>query len=70
MATINPSSLSASPVRETTDYAIELVTTRPVTGTLLETPDMPGRMFGFYDPILDAVQLYVIDKSGYRVLAI
>jgi len=70
MGFINQPNISGQSIRETYDTAIELVSTRPDTGVLLSVKDTPGRLFGYYDGAIDCVRLYIIDRSGYRVLPI
>ena len=70
MGIVNPAQLGAQDIRATVDVTLELVLVRPDTSVILTTPDIPGRLFGYYDPAFDTVRLYVIDRSGFRILSL
>lgn len=53
-----------------TNATIEIVLDRPDTSTVLTTPETPNRLVGYYDPILQGVELYVVDRSGLRWMRI
>ena len=67
---INRSSISAQSIRENTDLTIEILNELPNTSAYLDTPVTPNVLFGFYNHILDKVQLYVSDPTGRRFLKI
>lgn len=70
MGIVNPAQLGAQDIRATVDVTIELVLTEPDTSVNLTTADIPGRLFGYYDPAYDTVKLYMIDRSGFRILSL
>jgi len=67
---INRTSLSAQSIRENTDLTIEFLLTPPVSGQYLEAPVTPNVLYGFYNDVLDVVQLYVSDTTGYRLIRV
>ena len=67
---INPSQLSAQPIEQNNDIAIEMLTVRPTVGVQQPTSDTPNKLVGYYDGLTDQVELYVVDNSGYRYLKI
>lgn len=67
---INPSQLSAQPIEQNQDVAIEILTDRPTSGAYLTTPVTPNKLVGYYDSLTDYVELYVVDNTGYRYLKI
>ena len=67
---INPSQLSATPITTNFYVAIEFLAQRPSSNEYLTTPDTPNKLVGYYDGVTDYVELYVVDKSGYRYLRV
>jgi uncharacterized FlgJ-related protein len=68
--TINRTQLGATSITENFDVAIEFLAQRPVTNQYQTTPDTPNKLVGYYDSVTDYVELYVVDKSGYRYLRV
>jgi hypothetical protein len=67
---INRTSLSSQSIQTNTDSVIEIVYTRPDVNSVLQTPEVPGKLLGFYNGSTGFVELYVIDKSGLRYLPV
>lgn len=67
---INPAQFSAQPIEENYDVTIEILPERPDTLEYLETPVVPNRIVGFYNPLTDRVDLYITDGIGRRYLKI
>lgn len=67
---INPTQLSSTPITENFDVAIEFLASRPSTTAYQSTPDTPNKLVGYYDSVTDYVELYVVDKTGYRYLRV
>lgn len=67
---INRSSLSAAPIQQSTESVIEIRTTQPDPSEPLDTPDIPGRLIGYYNGISGYVELYVVGGDGVTLLRI
>lgn len=67
---INRSSISAQPIKENTDVAIQMTATRPDTGAFFSSPVAPNILSGYYDSFTDQVELYIIDPSGNRYVRV
>lgn len=67
---INRSSISAQPIRENADVAIEMKATRPDTSVFFASPVAPNILSGYYDAFTDQVELYIIDPTGNRYVRI
>lgn len=67
---INPTQLAATPISQNFDVAIEFLNSRPSTTEYQSTPDTPNKLVAYYDGVTDYVELYVIDKTGYRYLRV
>jgi hypothetical protein len=63
--TINRSFISTEPASEALTR-IEIVAQRPSTDVLNDPPETPLRIVGYYNQQLNAVELYVVDRSGLR----
>ena len=66
--TINRISISSQSIKENTEAVIEIKTTQPSTIDTLAQAETPGKLIGYYDAISDRVNLYVVDRSGFRLL--
>jgi len=67
---IQRSSISASPISENYDVTVEFLIERPSTEVFQTVQDTPGKIVAYYDGLIDAVELYVVDKTGYRYLRV
>jgi hypothetical protein len=67
---IQRSSISASPIIENYDVTVEFLIERPSTEVFQTVQDTPGKVVAYYDGLIDAVELYVVDKTGYRYLRV
>ena len=63
--TINRSFISTEPASSALTR-IEIVTQRPSTEGIIDPPETPLRIVGYYSQQLDAVELFVTDRSGLR----
>jgi hypothetical protein len=67
---INPTQLTSIPITDNLDVTVEFLVSRPSTTVYQSTPNTPNKLFAYYDSIADYVELYVVDKSGYRYLRV
>ena len=67
---INPVSMTSQSITENTDAVIEVRYVEPVLGALLDPPETPNKLIGYYDGTADAVRLYIVDNSGLRLLSL
>tara|TARA_Y100001972_G_scaffold121949_1_gene166759 strand:- start:733 stop:942 length:210 start_codon:yes stop_codon:yes gene_type:complete len=65
---INPVSISSQSIAENTDACIDVRYTEPPVGTILNPPETPNKLIGYYDGTFDVVRLYIVDDSGLRLL--
>lgn len=62
--------MTSESITTNTDAVIEMVYIEPDPSVLLSPAQTPGKLFGYYNGILDAVQLFIVDSSGLRLLRI
>lgn len=67
---INRSLLGSESIKTNTDSVIEVRTTEPDVFEILDPPDIPGRLVGYYNGSSGFVELYIVDGSGLRLLKI
>jgi hypothetical protein len=67
---INPVSMTSQSIQENTDVVIEVRYVEPPAGVLLDPPEVPNKLIGYYDGNSDTVRLYIVDNSGLRLLAL
>lgn len=67
---INRSSITAQPITENTDSIIEMKDTKPDRFGVIDPPETPGKLIGYYNGSFDFVELYVVSGSGTRLLRI
>jgi len=67
---INRTSITAQSIKENTDLTVQLLALPPSTTQYLETPVEPNTLVGFYNDVLDAVELYVTDATGRRYIRV
>lgn len=67
---INPVSMTSQSITENTDAVIEVRYVEPVLGDLLDPPETPNKLIGYYDGIANVVRLYIVDNSGLRLLSL
>jgi hypothetical protein len=63
---INRSFVSTQDISQVTNATVEIVATRPDMNNLIDPPETPNRMIGYYNGLGDFVELYVVDASGLR----
>ena len=66
MAEFSEPGISSVPVDSNIDVVISMVNARPILNETIETRQAPGRIVGYYNPQLDAVELFVVGASGQR----
>ena len=62
--------LGSSTYEDSVDVRITLLSTRPDLTTDMATPLLPGQLLGYYNPSVDAVELYTIDSTGYKYVRV
>lgn len=62
--------MTSESVTTNTDAVIEIVYAEPDPTVLLSPAQTPGKLLGYYNGLLDAVQLFIVDSSGLRLLRI
>lgn len=62
--------IGSTPYEEDTSVTILMLNERPDTTQDLATPLKPGQIVGYYNAVIDAVELFTIDRTGYRYLRI
>ena len=67
---INSVSMTSQSIQENTDAVIEVRYVQPPVGALLDPPEVPNKLIGYYDGNFDTVRLYIVDNSGLRLLAL
>ena len=67
---INPVSMTSESTTTNTDAVIQVVYSEPNLAILLDPPDIPGRMLGFFNGSTGVINLYMVDNSGLRLLRV
>jgi hypothetical protein len=67
---INPVSMASQSIQENTEAVIEVLYVEPNLADLLDPPQTPNKLIGYYDGTSDVVRLYIVDNSGLRLLAL
>jgi hypothetical protein len=67
---INRAFVGSQDISTVTNATIQIVLDRPDTTTLIDPPETPQRLVGYYNPSLQGVELYVVDRSGLRWMRI
>jgi hypothetical protein len=66
---INPVSLTSESVYENTESVVEVRYTQPpLPETLLDPPETPNKLIAYYDGAADSASLYIVSRSGLRLL--
>ncbi len=65
---INPGYISSQPIDEDINVTISLLSTRPTPLTVIDPPQSPGLIVGFYNGSIDVVELFMVDGSGTRYI--
>lgn len=66
---INPASFSSQPIYENTDVVLDVIKAQaPLPEELLDPPQVPGKLFAYYNGASDTVRLYIVNGSGLRLL--
>jgi len=67
---INPSQLGTAAAEDNNLATVEFLLTRPQAGVYNQTPQIPNKLFGYYDGLTDTVEIYISDATGYRYLRV
>ena len=67
---INPVSMTSESIKTNTDAIIEVVYAEPDLNILLDPPDTPGRILGFFNGASGVINLYIVDNSGLRLMRV
>ena len=62
--------MTSQSIQENTEAVIEVLYTEPNLADLLDPPQTPNKLIGYYDGVDDVVRLYIVDNSGLRLLAL
>lgn len=62
--------MTSESITTNTDAVIEIRYTEPDTTALIDPPDTPNKLVGYYQGSTDVVRLYITDNSGLRLLAL
>lgn len=63
---INPSGIKSVEISQDANTCIQLLPTRPVEGAVFSPAKQPGLLVGFYNGVLDGVEIFVVDYTGTR----
>ena len=64
---INPGFIAAQPVSQNNEVYIEFLAEEPPYDLILDTPKPPGLLLGYYNPIYNVVNLYIVGATGLRL---
>jgi hypothetical protein len=67
---INPTSIASQSIKENTNSVIELRYTRPSTTDVFNPPEVPGKLIGYFNGATGFVELFVVNKSGTKLLPV
>ncbi len=67
---INRAVITATPISQNTQITIEMLLAQPVLGVALDVAVSPNTMYGWYNPTIDKVELYISDINGLRWLRV
>ena len=62
--------MTSQSIQENTEAVIEVLYVEPNLADLLDPPQTPNKIIGYYDGTSDVVRLYIVDNSGLRLLAL
>ena len=66
---INSVSMTSQSVTENTDAVIEVrYVEPPLPEVLMDPPETPGKLIAYYNGVDDTTSLYIVDRSGLRLL--
>jgi hypothetical protein len=66
---INRVSLTSESIHENTESVIEVrYTDPPLPETILDPPETPNKLIAYYNGSFDSVSLYIVSRSGLRLL--
>jgi len=67
---INRVSFTAQSIKENFDATIEIRTQQPRHQEVLDPPETPNKLVGYFNGATGYVELYVVDPSGTKMLRI
>ena len=67
---INRTSLSSEAIETNTNSVIEMRSVRPEAGGIIDPPEPPGKIIGFFNGASGFVELYIVSGSGNRLLRV
>lgn len=66
---INRVSLTSESVYENTESVVEVRYTQPPTpDDILDPPETPNKLIAYYDGTTNTVNLYIVNRSGLKLL--
>lgn len=66
---INRLSISSQSIKENTEAVVEVVYTQPpAPDELLSPAKTPGKLIAYYNGADDTTRLYIVSRSGLRLL--
>ncbi len=68
--TINSPSIGSNPIQDSPEMIIELLAERPEIGNFFSPNRTPAQLVGYYNPVLDRVELYIVNSNGNQFLNI
>ena len=67
---INRTSITADDIRQNYDVAIQILADRPSTTERLDSPVSPNMLVGYYNDVLNVVELYITSASGFNYIRV
>ena len=67
---INTPSIGSNPIQDNPEMIIGFLPERPQLGNFFAPAQTPSKMVGYYDPVTDRVELYVVDARGTKYLRV
>ena len=67
---INRVNISSRSIEDTRNVTIQVLNVKPDINAILDPPEPPGKLVGFYNGSTGYVELYVVASSGTRLLKI
>ena len=66
---INSVSMTSQSITENTDAIIEVrYVEPPLPEELMDPPETPGKLIAYYNGVDDTTSLFIVDRSGLRLL--
>ena len=68
--TINSPSIGSNPIQDSPEMIIELLAERPEVGNFFSPDRTPAQLLGYYNPVINRVELYIVNAEGNQFLNI